>query len=363
MKTITKLLTLIFFFYDCSLYPHDIETSLICTEPKTLIEGEFKQFTLGYGHSLALTEDGKVYSWGWNERGQLGLGNTEKRLTPSLVTALDNKNITRLSTQDFDKHHSIVMDSEGRLYSWGDNTHSQLGLGDTEDRQSPEEIKFFADKTLVQISLGNSYSLALDNEGIVYAWGWNEGGQLGLGDKEKRLTPSLIPYFKENGIYIIQVAAAYKHNLALDKNGKVYSWGWNEFGALGLSHNEEKLSPTLISFFEENGIIISKLAIGSWHSLALDEKGNVYSWGENSRLGLSDETHRNVPNLIKYFKENNIIIKDIAAACDHNLALDEKGNVYSWGLNYNGELVFGDNKHRNSPTLVSSFKEEKVTEI
>ena len=216
-----------------------------------------KEFSLGYGHSLALMKDGKIYSWGWNERGQLGLSDKEDRLSPSLVTALEDKSITKLSTQDFDKHHSLAMDSEGRVYSWGQNNHGQLGLGDKEDRLSPEEIEFFSDKSIIQISLGKFHSLALDNEGQVYSWGWNEGGQLGLEDKKDKFEPSLIPYFKENGIFITQVITAYKHNLALDKNGKVYSWGWNEYGQLGLSHNEERLSPNLISYFKDNGIIIS----------------------------------------------------------------------------------------------------------
>ena len=330
-----------------------------------------KEFSLGYGHSLFLTEDGKVYSWGWNERGQLGLSDTQDRLTPSLVTSLEDKNITNLSTQDFDKHHSIAMDSEGQLYSWGDNTHGQLGLGDTEVRLSPEEIKFFADKTIIQISLGKSHSLALDSEGQVYSWGWNEGGQLGLGDKKDRYEPTLIPYFKENGIFITQLTTAYKHNLALDKNGKVYSWGWNEYGELGLSHNEERLSPSFISYFEENGIIISKLAISSWQSFALDNMGQLYSWGrnENGRLGLSDEIDRNEPSLIKYFKDNNVIknfryiLKDISASVDHSIALDDEGNLYSWGRNTDGELGLGDTEHRSTPTFINSLKDKKITEI
>ena len=334
------------------------------------LEG-IKEISLGYGHSLLLTKDGKVYSWGWNERGQLGLNDTQDRLTPSIVTALDDRNITKLSTQDFDKHHSIAMDSEGQLYSWGDNTHGQLGLGDTQDRQSSEEIKFFADKKIIQISLGKSHSLALDHEGQVYSWGWNEGGQLGLGDKKDRYEPTLIPYFKENGIFITQVTTAYKHNLALDKDGKVYSWGWNDYGELGLSNNEERLSPTLISYFKDNGIKITKLAIGSWHSFALDDEGQLYSWGRNAngRLGLSDEIDRNEPSLIKFCKNNNVIknfryiLKDISASVDHSIAIDDKGNLYSWGRNTDEELGLGDTEHRSTPTFINSLKDKKITEI
>ena len=114
MKFFLKIFIPFFYFYNFSLFS---DTQSFCREPKTLIGREFKQFSLGYGHSLALADKGEVYSWGWNKRGQLGLSDTEDRLTPSLVTALEDKNITRLSTQDFDKHHSIVLNSDSRVFA------------------------------------------------------------------------------------------------------------------------------------------------------------------------------------------------------------------------------------------------------
>lgn len=289
------------------------------------------------------------------------------------------------------------MDSEGRVYSWGENIHGQLGLGDTQDRQSPEEIKFFEDKTLVQISLGNSYSLALDNEGIVYSWGQNTletgatrhvgagpyRGIFGIEDNKDKHIPTPIPYFKENNIFITQVTTGYKHSLALDKDGQVYAFGANERGQLGFGYVDSKPMNRIdvVPFLKGKKII--KVVVGSWHNLALDSEGNVYSWGRKDfgQLGLGGEkgtlggceNDKHEPTLITFFKDNGMTIQDIASRADSSLALDSQGRLYVWGKNDEkkdedenyapGSLGIDGTENTLVPTLVQTLKDKKITEI
>lgn len=231
---------------------------------------------------------------------------------------------------------------------------------------SPEEVNFFSDKTIIQISLGGYHSLALDNKGQLYSWGRNYDGQLAHGDRKDRSEPSIIPYFKENGVYITQVTSAHDHSLALDNDGNVYFWGYNApmEGGRGYYHVDHGVRsiPVLIDFFKENRISISKLSAAGRHSLALDDKGNIYSScrypsGPLDRNDRCLESHLNEPIIMSFFKNNNIIIKDISTGSDHSLALDSKGNVYTWGN------IPGNSVYITKPTLISVLRGKEVTDI
>jgi alpha-tubulin suppressor-like RCC1 family protein len=190
------------------------------------VEGlpKVKAIAAGGFHSLALTESGEVYAWGWNEYGQLGLGDTEDRLTPTKVEGLP-----RVKAVAAGYDHFLALTESGEVYACGDNVYGQLGLGDTENRLTPTKVeglpkvKAIAAGGIspVQSIVVASHSLALTESGEVYAWGYNADGQLGLGDTEDRLTPT-----KVEGLPKVKaVAAGYDHSLALTESGEVYAWG------------------------------------------------------------------------------------------------------------------------------------------
>ena len=245
-------------------------------------------------HSLVLSGNGRVYTFGKNDNGQLGLGDiaffrTKSRTNPKVIT--DLYNIIQVSSGDI---HSLVLSTSGQIYAFGNEEFGQLGLGDnpyafggTKDANTPKLISNLTH--IIQISAGFRYSLALDNNGQIYAFGDNDAGQLGLGDKYNRDRPTLIP----NLTHIIQIAAGYSHSLALalDNNGQIYAFGYNHNGQLGDNNNRN--IPTLIS----NLTNIIQISSGYTHSLALNNNGQVYAFGNNfaGQLGLGDKKDRNIP--------------------------------------------------------------------
>ncbi|MBP9489374.1 hypothetical protein KBE88_01255, partial [Candidatus Saccharibacteria bacterium] len=155
------------------------------TSEANLFEGKtISQISAGSGHSLALDSEGQIYAWGYNDYGQLGNGDTTSSNTPVKVDAsgvLAGKTISQISAGGA---HSLALDSEGQIYAWGYNDYGQLGNGDTTSSNTPVKVDasgVLAGKTISQISAGGAHSLALDSEGQIYAWGYNDYGQLGNG--------------------------------------------------------------------------------------------------------------------------------------------------------------------------------------
>ena len=143
--------------------------------------------------------------------------------------------------------------------------------------------------------------------------------------KEKPIFKSLLPLFSNN-----KIAAGSRHSLALDNQGKIYAWGRNEYGQLGLGDEEDRTIPTLI----KSELTFRTIEAGDSHSLALDTKGKLYAWGKNGegQLGLGDigyNKNRTIPTPIAPW----LTFRTIAASVDYSLALDNQGKLYAWGWN------------------------------
>jgi len=145
--------------------------------------------------AVFLCSNGWVYSCGVNGAGALGLGLTPgntQRLTPEHVTGLLSDQFVKAVAVG--EYHTLALTTGGQVYSWGGNFMGQLGLGDTTERNVPVLVEALADKFVLAIAAGVSHSLALCSDGSVYAWGGNSSGQLGLGDTEDRDTPQIVTF-------------------------------------------------------------------------------------------------------------------------------------------------------------------------
>ncbi|MDT7949277.1 MAG: hypothetical protein RQ897_13140 [Thermoflexus sp.] len=297
-----------------------------------------KSIAVGGGliFALALTESGEVYAWGQNERGQLGLGDREDRLTPTKVPGL-----TGIKAVAAGHSHSLALTESGEVYAWGRNDKGQLGLGDTEDRLTPTKVPGLAGvKAIATGAIGSDSSFALTESGEVYAWGENNDGQLGLGDRENRLMPTKVPGLA--GVRAIFVSDSY--GFALTESGEAYAWGENGLGNLGLGDREDRLTPTKVPGLAG----VKAIAIGFSYSLALTESGEVYAWGRNDKgqLGLGNTEDRLTPTKVPGLAG----IKAVAARYYQSFALTESGEVYAWGRNDKGQLGLGDTENRLTPT-------------
>jgi alpha-tubulin suppressor-like RCC1 family protein len=183
------------------------------------------------------------------------------------------------------------------------------------------------------VSAGGTFTLALEADGDVWAWGRNDTGQLGNGTIEPRVpTPVLVALPTP----VVAVSAGGGHALAIDREGAVWAWGSNSNGQLG--DGTTVSNPTPVKVVGPTGIVA--VAAGGAHSLALAVDGKLWAWGANSRGRLGDGTtvDRHLP--VRINGVDSFGITAVAAGNAHSLALGRGGAVYAWGVNFDGQLGF-----------------------
>jgi alpha-tubulin suppressor-like RCC1 family protein len=297
--------------------------------------------TAGGDHSLVLKNDGTVWAWGWNNYGQLGLGDISNHYSPAQITALGN-NVMALTAGSF---HTLALKGDGTVWAWGHNGYGQLGLGDNINRSSPVQVTALG-SNVTALTAGSLHTLALKGDGTVWAWGLNNYGQLGLGDTANRSTPVQITSLGSN---VTALTAGYEHALALKGDGTVWAWGRNNLWQLGLVDIAYRSSPVQVTNLGSN---VAALAAGAGHSLALKGGGTVvWAWGDNSsgQLGLGDDIFCCTPMQVSALGNN---VAALAAGGYHTLALKGDGTVWAWGWNAFGQLGLGDTINRFIPVQV-----------
>ena len=323
----------------------------------------------GSYHSFGLTSDGRIYAWGRNTSGELGIGTTLARSNVPIAvkttgTPMDGKVVKQVEGGGrYEGSHSIALASDGTVYTWGFNQYGQLGDNTTTNSRSPIAVQVagtpLAGKTIVQIAAGADHSLALDSGGALYAWGSNAYGQLGNGTTTNSSVPVAVKIAGTPlaGKTIVQIAAGANHNMVLTSDGAVYTWGWNYHGQLG---NNTKTNSNTIVAVQTIGTPIAgkkivKIAAGQGHSLALTDDGMVYTWGRNDtgQLGNNATTDVMLPVTVTVTGTpmSNKTIVEIASGARHSLAIDSSGKVYAWGHNGSGQL--GNNLTVNALTPVA----------
>jgi len=243
--------------------------------PTTIVGGvEYIQIAAGANHTLALKQDGTVWSWGYNNWGQLGDGTFTSQTSPQQVPGLINVSAIAAGV-----YHSLALKQNGSVWSWGNNSSGQLGDGTFASQTSPQQVPGLSNVSA--IAAGIYHSLALKQNGSVWSWGYNYYGQLGNGNFIYRQNH---PVAVSNLINVSAIAAGGFHSLALKQNGSVWSWGYNYHGQLGNGNFATQNHPVAVS----NLINVSAIAAGGYHSLALKQGGSVWSWGYNylGQLGL-----------------------------------------------------------------------------
>ncbi|KAM3861697.1 RCC1 and BTB domain-containing protein 1-like isoform 2-T2 [Diretmus argenteus] len=234
---------------------------------------------LSYGsgpHILLATEEGELFAWGHNSYSQLGNGSTNQGVAPVLVsTNLLNKKVTEVACGS---HHSMALTDSGEVYAWGYNNCGQVGSGSTANQPAPRRVSnCLQNKVVVSIVCGQTSSLAVVDNGEVYSWGYNGNGQLGLGNNANQLTPCRLVALQ--GLCVQQIVSGYTHSLALTDKGLLYAWGANTYGQLGTGNKSNQLSP--VQIMSEKERIVEIAACHATHtSAAKTQSGQVYMWGQ-----------------------------------------------------------------------------------
>jgi alpha-tubulin suppressor-like RCC1 family protein len=334
------------------------------------------QVAAGGLHSLLLTENGSVFSFGLNEEGELGLGwwrssPYELVAKPIDTTKLDGRAITQLAAG---RTHSLLLAEDGSVFSFGGNIEGQLGLGTitySESSPTPIDASNMGGRAITQVAGGGDHSLLLAEDGSVFSFGPNANGQTGLGTTSgNTLVATPIDASNLGGRKITQVAAGGAHSLLLAEDGSVFSFGSNEFGQTGLgtsSGNQPLAMP--IDASNLGGRKITQVAAGYSVSLLLAEDGSVFSFGANSlgRTGLeTDSGNTLVATPIDASNLGGRKVTQVAAGGAHGLLLADDGSVFSFGSNIVGQTGLGTNKGNTlvaTPIDPSNLGGRKITQI
>jgi len=251
---------------------------------------DWLQSTSGYA-SGAVKTNGTLWMWGNGDTGQLGFGNTTNYSSPKQLGALTN---WAYVANNF--RFTMAIKTDGTLWGWGRNNDGQLGLGNTTDYSSPKQIGALTNWLLVVLS-GNYSSnrsgcRAIKTDGTLWAWGGNENGRLGLGDTTGRLSPVQVGALTN----WLRISAGEGTNIAVKTDGTLWVWGNGNSGALGLNSTTSYSSPVQLGALTD----WTRCSSNGTNQLAIRTTGQLYSWGANDtgQLGLGNVTYYSSPKQI-----------------------------------------------------------------
>ena len=283
------------------------------------------QVVAGGFQSLALTSDGRAWSWGWGDSGSLGHGAREHRFRPSRIAALDGAGL-RVVQASAGSGHSLFVTDRGDLYACGDHRYGKLGLGGgdkvSEDITVPRYVKFRSPTVRVrQASAWHAHSLVVTTTGKLYAFGCGAKGRLGLGATSTQYTPRLVASMKNRPV--LSAAAGEQHSCVQTVAGECYAFGDSIYGQVWTRSSTRPVharapltrararrsldaqtahpfggaddllaqTPRPIGFFGER---VAEIAVGDHHTVVRDVGGVIYAFGKNqeSQLGLGPDDTR-----------------------------------------------------------------------
>lgn len=297
----------------------------------------------GGEHSVALTCEGNVLTWGSNVNGQLGDGTLTRRTVPGLVA-----NFSGAVAISAGSEHTLALKGDGTVWSWGRNDNGQLGIGSqspTSTPRTPVQVSGLAN--IIAIAAGQDFSAALRSDRTVWTWGGNGRGDLGDNSGARQTRPVQVTTLPTN---IEAIAAGDLHMLALDATGRVWAWGQNSRGEIGDGSGAFTRNLPVLSSLAN---VTTSIGAGAEHSLARQVGGAVFAWGKNSdgQIGDGTQSDRNVPTRVAQLAASFAA----AGGSAFSIALKADGFLSAWGYNFFGQLGNGGNATSATPVPVSTL--------
>ena len=293
-------------------YPKEIIGVIMSFFPKPI------KISCGTYHTVLIKD--KIYVWGDNFHGQLGLGYIKNQDRPKELN-LDS-HIEDIKSIHCGWDFTIALTyTFNKIYVWGNNEQRELGLGDRVNRNSPTKRILSINSEIELIGCGSSHTIILLKSGECYSWGENDKGQLGLGNiGYTKCTLNKITF---DSVIITSVSCGFGHNIVLTTSNKCYVWGHNDEGQLGLSHYDDESSPQELSGLSN----VISIYCGGYHTVVLT-KNKYYVWGSNlyGQLGLGHKVGQNSPQELKLKA-----IVSVACGINNTMALTTFGKLYICG--------------------------------
>lgn len=296
----------------------------------------------GLYHNVAVKSDGTVWAWGANFTGQLGNNTLVNSNVPvqMLVSAAPNVGLANGIAVAAGWYHSMVL-TTGGLYTVGDNTYGEIGDGTNTRRLMAVPIAL---PGVTAIAGGEGYSVALTNTGQVWAWGADFLGELGDGAFINQNAPVLNATLAN----IVQISAKASTTLALDNKGVVWGWGVNDGGQVGNGGVASPVTPPGQS--NVSNFVVTSIAAGGFHSLAITNDAEIIGWGTNSTGQLSNIPPQTFTAATGLSSVGGVV--QLAAGISHSLGYKPDGTVIAFGNNATGQLGDGTEINRLIPVTV-----------
>ncbi|XP_046386640.1 E3 ubiquitin-protein ligase HERC2 isoform X3 [Ischnura elegans] len=310
---------------------------------------------------FVVSHEGKVYSCGEGTNGRLGLGHRSNVATPRQITALNQYVVCKVAVHSGGKH-ALALTVDGKVFSWGEGDDGKLGHGSCFSVHSPRMIEALRTKRIRDIACGSSHSAAVTASGELYTWGLGEYGRLGHGDLLSQHRPKRVRALA--GLRVIQVACGSRdaQTLALTLDGSVFSWGDGDFGKLGRGGSEGCTLPRNVERLNGQGVI--QVECGAQFSLALTEAGEVWTWGKGDyfRLGHGVDRHARRPTKVEGALLGRRVVQ-VAVGALHCLAVTDDGQVFAWGDNDHGQQGNGTTAVNRRPAPVRGLEGVKINRV
>nr|CAD7602464.1 unnamed protein product [Timema genevievae] len=369
--------------------------------------------------------EGKVYACGEGTNGRLGLGHSNNISSPRQITALAQYVVKKVSVHSGGKH-AMALTLDGKVFSWGEGEDGKLGHNNRLSVDKPCLVEAFKSKRVRDIACGSNHSAAITSSGELYTWGLGEYGRLGHGDNITQLKPKLVssrvvetfrrsqvrttlesggpsqevpggrqaPHYTRVrrsqvldkvhntlesgdlrcdmcvfqvkgllGVRVVQVACGSRdaQTLALSDEGMVFSWGDGDFGKLGRGGSDGCSTPHNVERLNNMGVC--QIECGAQFSLALTRSGQVWTWGKGDyfRLGHGSEQHVRKPTVVEGLRGKKII--HVAVGALHCLSVTDTGQVYAWGDNDHGQQGNGTTTVNRKPALVHGLEDVHLNRV
>ncbi|KAM9967842.1 hypothetical protein ACTFIW_009126 [Dictyostelium discoideum] len=313
---------------------------MICPMPPLKNEKRAIKVSCGWDHVALISESGELFTWGKNQSGQLGHGLDIGKIqtTPKRLEFFRGK--SPIIMVECGGEHSICVDSDYVVYSWGQDKFGQLGHGTKSVSQNrPKIIEDISGQKIQAIAAGFAHTIVLKKSGELYSFGYGDQGQLGHGSFVSKSIPTRIELntivgIQHGGGKITQIACGFGHSVICSDNGEVYSWGLGKQGQLGHGNYESIARPRLIEALKG----VTKISCGHFYTMATTDLKNVYSWGlgEHMKLGHGSDKNEATPRVVDFFIQKNV--SKIVCGLNHTITLTYPGDLNNNSLSNDDDV-------------------------
>mmetsp|Transcript_14285 Transcript_14285/g.39698 ORF Transcript_14285/g.39698 Transcript_14285/m.39698 type:complete len:660 (+) Transcript_14285:305-2284(+) len=320
------------------------------------------QIAAGSGHTVVLTTDGEVFTWGRGDDGRLGHGENMWKYVPRMIQSLAGQAMVQVTCGSY---HTAAVAQNGDLYTWGGGMYGKLGHGNEAGASSPKRVEALVGLPVSQIACGSRHTAVVTSQGIVYTWGDKENGVAGHGDHPTaeaaghQYAPRRLERLAQK--CVTQISACGFHTAVVTDQGELFTWGEGKFGRLGHYSERNCHAPQLVEALL--GKKPRQVSCGGFHTAVVTEDGRLYTFGggEHGQLGHNDRVNKLKPTLVQALE--GIFVSQITCGWSHSVALTAKGKVYTWGNGDHGKLGHGSGRKISVPHIVDKLKDYRVVRV